>query len=60
MPTSTVYTNSKSLEDGEKFAKLITDLSRTLLAEIAHQSLPPSGIPFPVPKLIYEKDWQIR
>lgn len=59
MPTSTVCTNSKSLEDNEKL-KLITDLSRTLLPEIAHQSLPPSGIPFPIPKLIYGNDWQIR
>lgn len=50
----------RSFEDSDKFIKLITDLSRTLLTEIAHQSLPPSGIPLPIPKLIYEKTWQTR
>lgn len=60
MPVSTVCTDSKSLKDSNKFVKLITDLSRTLLMEIAHQSLPPSGIPFPIPKLIYGKAWQVR
>lgn len=30
----------------------ITELSRNLLTEIAYQSLPPSGIPVPIPKLM--------
>lgn len=61
MPTFTVGTkNNKLLKDNDKFIKLITDLSRTLLTEIAHQSLPPSGILLPIPKLIYGKGWQIR
>jgi len=60
MPISAVCIDSKSYEDSNKFIKLISDLSRTLLTEIAYQSLPPSGIPVPIPKLIYGKSWQMR
>lgn len=59
MPPSAIPIDNE-FQDSEKFIKLITDLSRTLLTEIAHQSLPPSGILFPIPKLTYEKDWQMR
>lgn len=60
MPTSAAYVDSRSFEHSDKIIKLITDLSRTLLTEIAHQSLPPSGIPLPIPKLIYKRTWQMR
>jgi len=60
MPASAACIDSKSFEDSDKFIKFITDLSRTLLTEIAHQSLPPSGISLPIPKLIYERIWQTR
>ncbi|XP_018350177.1 PREDICTED: uncharacterized protein LOC108753249 [Trachymyrmex septentrionalis] len=60
MPSSAACIDSKLFEDSEKFIKLITDLSRTLLTEIAYQSLPPSGIPLPIPKLIYERTWQMN
>ncbi|KYN21845.1 Gamma-tubulin complex component 5 [Trachymyrmex cornetzi] len=60
MPSSAVCIDNKLFEDSEKFIELITDLSRTLLIEIAYQSLPPSGIPLPIPKLIYERTWQMR
>lgn len=60
MPTSAVCTDNKSFENSDRFTKLLTDLSRTLLTEIAHQSLPPSGIPLPIPKLMYGKAWQMR
>lgn len=33
----------------------VTDLSRDLLTEVAHQSLPPSGIPVPVPTLVHKR-----
>ncbi|XP_019889517.1 uncharacterized protein LOC109611450 [Ooceraea biroi] len=59
MPASAIRSGSESYEDSEKFIKLISDLSRTLLTEIAHQSLPPSGIPVPIPKLVYGKSWQM-
>lgn len=45
MPTSAVCTDNKPFENSDIFTKLLTDLSRTLLTEIAHQSLPPSSIP---------------
>lgn len=58
MPMSAACVDSKSFQDSDKFIKLITDLSRTLLTEIAHQSLPPSGMSLPIPKLIYGRAWQ--
>ncbi|XP_011858718.1 PREDICTED: uncharacterized protein LOC105556244 [Vollenhovia emeryi] len=58
IPVSAACIDSRAFEDSERFIKLITDLGRTLLTEIAHQSLPPSGIPLLVPKLIHERAWQ--
>ncbi|KAL0104635.1 hypothetical protein PUN28_017402 [Cardiocondyla obscurior] len=58
MPESAIYIDNKAFDDSNKFIKFITGLSRTLMTEIAHQSLPPSGISLPIPKLIYKKAWQ--
>ncbi|KAM0731742.1 hypothetical protein ACS0PU_001284 [Formica fusca] len=59
MATSAVCTDNELFENSDRITKLLTDLNRTLLTEIAHQSLPPSGIPLPIPKLIHGKTWQM-
>lgn len=60
IPKYKIHIDNKSYEDSNKFIEFITDFSRTLLTEIAHQSLPPSGIPYPTPKLINRRAWRVK
>lgn len=51
------FSDSDSENDSEVVIEdRLTDLSRNLLAEVAFQSLPPSGIPVSIPRMMMIKE----
>lgn len=46
----------------EKFDTIgtLTNLSRSLITEIAYQTFPPSGIYIPIPLMIQKREWETK